>query len=73
MPRVPRLSSIRAPAVEDVARGKLCRVRAPLVGELLQAAGLTEVDGGIMTLNTPGDAPAFVKACRAVRFWDRAA
>lgn len=40
---------------------------------LMQAAGLTEVDGGIMTLNTPGDAPAFVKACRAVRFWDRAA
>ena len=40
---------------------------------LMQAAGLTEVDGGMKTLKTPGDAPAFVKACRAVRFWDRAA
>ena len=41
---------------------------------LLQKAGAAEEpDAGMMELKGPNDATAFVRACRSLRFWDRAA
>ncbi|EIE50825.1 catalase [Salipiger aestuarii] len=45
----------------------------PEADALLKASGVNQTDAGMMTLGAPTDAPAFIKACRAVRFWDRAA
>ena len=38
---------------------------------LLDAAGVTERDGGILDL--ADGAESFAEACRALRFWDRVA
>ncbi len=40
---------------------------------LLDAAGVTGRDNGVVTLDKPSDAPTFIKACGALRFWDRVA
>ncbi|HEY0525743.1 MAG TPA: hypothetical protein VGD08_20290 [Stellaceae bacterium] len=41
---------------------------------LLQKAGAAEEpDAGMIELKGPNDATAFVRACRSLRFWDRAA
>ncbi|MBE3640417.1 catalase [Mangrovicoccus algicola] len=45
----------------------------PEAATLLEASGVNGTDEGMMTLRSPADAPAFVKACRAVRFWQREA
>jgi catalase len=37
---------------------------------LLEGAGALK-DGGVLLLNEPGDASAFVQACRQLRFWPR--
>lgn len=40
---------------------------------LFEKAGIAdEVDDGVIGLEKPADAAAFVKACRALRFWERA-
>jgi catalase len=40
---------------------------------LLQAAGAPEdLDAGFRELRSPDDAPEFIRACRALRCWDRA-
>ncbi|HEY0418649.1 MAG TPA: catalase HPII, partial [Acetobacteraceae bacterium] len=40
---------------------------------LFQKAGLTEMDDGFVALNGVKDIPAFLQACRAVRYWPREA
>ncbi len=40
---------------------------------LFAKAGLTEMDDGIIPLNTAADAKKFVEACRKLRFWMREA
>ncbi|HVY14140.1 MAG TPA: catalase [Rhodopila sp.] len=40
---------------------------------LLQRAGVTEPDDGVMTLASAADASAFLGKCRALRFWPREA
>jgi len=40
---------------------------------LFNAAGAGAPDAGMHTLSDPEDAAAFVKACRALRYWDRLA
>jgi len=38
---------------------------------LLAKAGVTEIDGGMMALETAADAKRFVEACGKLRFWER--
>ncbi|SFB10511.1 catalase [Poseidonocella pacifica] len=45
----------------------------PEAAPLFDASGVNETDDGMMTLKAASDAPAFIKVCRAVRFWDRMA
>ena len=40
---------------------------------LMAKAGVSERDGGFIALKKAADAKAFVKACRALRFWEREA
>ena len=40
---------------------------------LFKAVSAGPADTGMHTLSTPKDAAAFVKACRALRYWDRIA
>ncbi len=43
----------------------------PEAEALFEAAGVSERDAGFHALSGAGDAKGFVKACRALRFWDR--
>ena len=44
---------------------------SPAAGALLDAAGITERDEGMVELAGKADAAGFVKTCGALRFWDR--
>jgi catalase len=45
----------------------------PEAGALFDAAGVSARDAGMFTLSGAGDPEAFVKACGALRYWDRVA
>lgn len=44
---------------------------SPEAEALFDRAGVGEPDAGMIALNEPGDAAAFVAVCSALRFWDR--
>ena len=41
--------------------------------DLFEAAGVTELDDGVVTLSEKADCADFISECATLRFWDRVA
>lgn len=66
------LHPVRCFALDAMAHAKFIGF-TPAAEVLFQTKGATEPDAGMFTLSDSGDPDAFLKACRALRYWDRLA
>ncbi|WP_118135525.1 catalase [Oceanicella sp. SM1341] len=57
-------------AADAFAHAKFIALSEP-AGGLLDAAGVSARDDGVISLDAPADAKGFIKTCGALRYWDR--